>query len=530
VTSRYSPPLSSKNSSTTPGPSPSNPAIKDQNLRGFGWDIDTAFSKPRGMIFPIGSFGHTGYTGTTLWMDPYSDSYVVLLTNAVHPRGNTPISNLRGQVATAAARALGLTSSTDPSSRYPGASASGLMSPEKKEAALAPKDHTLTGIDVLEADNFTPLKTFHHLGLLTNQTGIDAHGKRTIDVLAHAPGVHLTTLFTPEHGITGAMDKEGITSTTDPVTGLPAISLYGAKPADRHPTHDQLKDLDAVVIDLQDAGVHYWTYEAATGYFVEAAALEKSQFHHDLQLILLDRPNLVGGVATQGPVSDPGREAYTNYMPLPSRHGLTLGELMQYANATKHLDAHLTVIPMQHWQRSQYFTNTGLPWINPSPNLRSPEAAIAYPCLGMIETTNISVGRGTATPFLQFGAPWMKSADVASALTARHIPGITFEPITIPIDEDANKYPFHGQIIDAVHLNVSDPATLDTPELAIEILAVLHKLYPTQFQMEKAIRFIDNQATLDALKRGDDPRTIAASWQPALDAFRRATKPYLLYQ
>jgi uncharacterized protein YbbC (DUF1343 family) len=225
---------------------------------------------------------------------------------------------------------------------------------------------------------------------------------------------------------------------------------------------------------------------------------------------------------------------------MPSRHGLTLGELMRYANVMKlhftaesdsmvPLNVHLTVIPMQHWQRSQYFAQTGLPWINPSPNLRSAEAAILYPCLGLIETTNISVGRGTATPFMQFGASWMKATDVAAALTARHIPGVTFTAITIPVAEDANKYPFHGQTIDAVHLNVTAPAALDTPELAMEILTVLHKLYPTQFQLEKAKHFIDNQTTFDALMRGDDPRAIAASWQPALDAFRVATKPYLLY-
>ncbi|WP_263378497.1 sodium:solute symporter family transporter [Granulicella paludicola] len=534
-----------------PGLAPHYPAIRGQDLRGYGWDIDTAFSKPRGMIFPIGSFGHTGYTGTTLWMDPYSDSYVVLLTNAVHPRGNTPISNLRGQVATAAASALGLSFGTQEPVIL--SEARSAQSKDLEKAAPATVAHTIsttdpvacsqpntfcdptkipnvrTGIDVLESTHFAALASFHHIGLLTNQTGIDSNGKRTIDVLvtSHLP---LVTLFTPEHGITGAMDKDGITSTTDPATGLPAISLYGAKPADRHPTHDQLKDLDAVVIDLQDAGVHFWTYEAATGYFIEAAALEKSQYHHDLHIILLDRPNLVGGLATRGPVSDPGSESYTDYMPMPSRHGLTMGELMQYANATKHLDASLTVIPMQHWQRAQYFDDTGLPWINPSPNLRSPQAAIVYPCLGLIETTNISVGRGTATPFLQFGAPWMKATDVAAALTARHIPGIAFEPITIPVAEDANHYPFHGQTIDAVHLNVTDAATLDTPELAMEILTVLHKLYPTQFQLQKARHFIDNQATFDALMRGDDPRAIATSWQPSLDAFRAATRPYLLYE
>ena len=643
-----------------PGLAPNYPAMKGVNLRGYGWDIDTAFSKPRGAIFPIGSFGHTGFTGTSLWMDPASDTYVILLANAIHPRGGAPISNLRGQVATAAAKALGFACPThticdaevtagstdvgltqtptnavilsegagphpapqskDPdaatpateaqtisasASRYPEASASGLISPQKdsglqplgyaladsgktvtsQQCAAAECDplitgsqiaalplKTLTGIDVLESTHFTALKGHKNLGILTNQTGLDSHGHRTIDVLySLLPTPYsLTTIFTPEHGLTGTLDREGIASSTDTSTHLPVISLYG-KPSDRRPTHDQLKNLDAVLVDLQDAGVHFWTYEAATGYFLEAAALEKSQYQHDLEIIILDRPNPVGGVAVQGPVSDPGTESYINYMPLPIRHGLTLGELMRYANATKHLDAHLTVIPMQHWSRTQFYADTGLPWINPSPNLRSPEAALRYPALGLIEYTNLSVGRGTDHPFSFFGAgispplksvilsegagshpapqskdpenskstsgaknlststPWFKAPTVANYLTARNIPGVTFTPTTETIAEDANHYPFHGQTIEAVRLTLTDPTIADTPEIGIEILSALHHLYPTQFNLARAMPLVCNKATMDALTRGDDPRSIAATWQPSLVAFRAATKPYLLY-
>jgi SSS family transporter len=518
---------------TEPGLAPHYPAIAGQNLRGFGWDIDTAFSKPRGMVFPIGSFGHTGFTGTTLWMDPYSDSYVILLANAVHPRGGAPISNLRGEVATAAAKALGLKTirlSTDLSSR-----------PERSEVERPACDqpntfcdptkiaNVKTGIDVLESTNFAALTPFKTIGVLTNQTGIDAHSKRTIDVLHGALGAKITTLFTPEHGITGAMDQSNINSTRDPATGLTAISLYGSKAADRHPTHEMLANLDAVVIDLQDAGVRFWTYEAAMAYFLEAAATEHDQYHHDLQIVLLDRPNLVGGTQTQGPVSDPGLSTYVDYQPIPSRHGLTFGELAKYIAATKHLSTHLTVIPMQHWQRSMYFTDTGLPWINPSPNLRSPETAILYPALGLIETTNISVGRGTDHPFSFIGAPWMNAADVTAALTARHIPGVTFATAKQPIAEDTNHYPFHGQTIDSVVLTVTDRDALDTPELGIEILSVLHKLYPDQFKLDRAITLVASKSTLEAVQRGDDPRTIATSWKPAIDVFRDTAKASLLY-
>jgi SSS family transporter len=518
---------------------PAYPAIKGQNLRGFGWDIDTAFSKPRGRIFPIGSFGHTGFTGTTLWMDPGSDTYYVLLANAIHPRGGAPISPLRGEVATVVATALGL---------YGGSS--GLQAAESTsglKGASAPEAQTLTGIDVLSASNFSQLEALaakhdNHLrlGLFTNQAGINKDRRRTADILATdlpkaIPTAKLTALFSPEHGLAALTDTEKVPDETDAATGLHVTGLYGAKPAQRHPTHDMLKDLDAVVIDLQDAGVHFWTYEAAMSYFLEAAAREEREFHHRLDIVILDRPNLVGGLAVQGPVSDPGRENYTNPMPLPVRHGMTFGELARYFNQFKldatgnKLDAPLTIIRMQHWTRDQYFASTGLRWVSPSPNLRDAEAAILYPGLGMIETTNISVGRGTDSPFHIIGASWLKAADVAAALTARHIPGVRFAATTIPVVEDANKYPFHGQTIEAIRFTVTDAVALDTPELGIEILAVLHRLYPTEFQLEKAIRFLDNQAALDALKRGDDPRSIAASWQPALDHFKAARAKVLLY-
>jgi SSS family transporter len=644
-----------------PGLAPHYPAIKGQNLRGFGWDIDTAFSKPRGMIFPIGSFGHTGFTGTSLWMDPASDTYVILLANAIHPRGNPPISNLRGQIATAAAKALGLAEiayqpkdcdgkpdgppvtveqaaaaklfcSTSGATDCPGVIVCASKSPElkttstpdplnrrisdpndlaRREATKAElkrdyakwilgseyccglssdPDHTHTGIDVLESTHFAALKDLHKIGLFTNQSGLDAQGHRTIDVLLtnHQP---LTTLFSPEHGLATNLDTEHIANGTDPTTHLPVISLYGAHDADRRPKHEQLKDLDAVVIDLQDAGVRFWTYEAATSYFLEAASTEQTQYHHDLQIILLDRPNPIGGVAIEGPVSDPGLESYVNTMPLPVRHGLTLGELALYIVGTKHLATHLTVVSMQHWSRSDYFAQTGLPWTNPSPNLRSPDAAILYPALGLVETTNLSVGRGTDHPFSFFGAgvtntdtpgtkthvetatapqgtgggyslqlggsgpptvidgqsthaaatrisqqrnslpaPWFDADRVADALTARHIPGVTFTAIHVPIADDANHYPYHGQTIPAVHLTVTDPTAFDSPETGIEILAELHRLYPTQFQLAKVQTLLCNKSTLEALQRGDDPLSISLSWKAALDRFKAETVPYLLYQ
>jgi SSS family transporter len=514
-----------------PGLAPHYPAIKGQELRGFGWDIDTGFSKPRGMIFPIfgsagfASFGHTGFTGTSLWMDPNSDTYVILLANAVHPRGNPPISNLRGEVATAVARALHIQPNLEPDSTL----LNGPSLPSSAKAGHLNEARPLSS-------NPVPVLT--------------------IDILAKlAPTTNLTTLFAAEHGIFGKQDTTAITAETDPATGLHVTSLYGQGAAARHPTHDQLADLDAVVIDVQDAGVHYWTYESAMGYFLEAADTEQTQYHHNLTIIILDRPNPVGGLAKQGPTVDANHTSYVAFMAgIPVRHGLTLGELAKYIIATKHLSTPLTVVPMQGWRRSMFWSDNGLPWINPSPNLRSPEAATLYPALGEIESTNLSVGRGTEHPFSFFGAgiapqkpststatggltnafkapvgPWFNGHDVAAYLTARHIRGVTFTTTAEPIAEDANHYPYHGQTIEAVHVTVTDRNALDTPELGMEILAALHHLYPTQFNVARSMTLLCNEETTAALLRGDDPRTIALAWQPALDAYKLSTTPILLY-
>ena len=524
--------------------------------RGFGWDINTAFSRPRGEIFPIGSFGHTGFTGTSLWMDPQSHTYVILLANAVYPRGNPPISALRGQVATAAARALNLPVPACDCTMCPGCPNLTVTPGPEPIAPLSEVQAqiqsagspTLTGIDVLQSTHFATLLAAAHghndhlrIGLLTNQTGLDSTGHRTVDILYHSiPQVELTTLFSPEHGILGSKDTARVSNDTDPTTHLPIISLYGPKASDRRPTHESLKDLDAIVIDLQDAGVRFYTYESVVGYFLEAAAKEKSM-GHSLQIILLDRPNPINGVAIQGPVSDPGRESYINYMPLPIRHGLTLGELARYINGEhRHpaasspnvqlpLNAPLTVVPMQHWTRTQFFDDTHLPWTNPSPNLRNLTAATLYPGLGMLDSTNVSVGRGTDKPFEQIGAPYIDAPTLAAYLTKRNIPGVAFAPTTFSVTEDENHYPSHGKTIPGIAFTVTDSNILDSPELGIEIVSALQRLYPTQFNLAKTDPLIVSVNTILSLKNNEDPRVISASWKTDLDAFRQRRQAYLLY-
>ena len=500
-------------------------------VRGFGWDINSAFSRPRGEVYPIGSFGHTGFTGTSLWMDPASDSYVILLANAIHPRGGAPISGLRGQVATAAARALGVggDSSHASESMHGAPGNSGASSQVSEARPGAPGSvAVLTGIDVLEKTAFAALKTAArdgHLrvGLLTNQTGLDSQGRRSIDVLKAASGVKLTTLFSPEHGITGAKDSMDVKSGVDAATGLPVVSLYGAKDSDRRPKVEDLKKLDAVVIDLQDAGMRFYTYESVVGYFVEAAAKA------EIELIILDRPDLVGGELVQGPVSDEGADSYTNYMREPVRLGMTLGELAEFVNGEKGLGARVSVVKMEGWSRAEFFDETGLKWVNPSPNLRSMAAAVLYPGVALMDSTNVSVGRGTATPFEHIGAAWIKGEELAAYLQARRIPGVTFVATKFTVAEDENKYPFHGQEVEGVSMVATDRKTLDAVEMGVELIAALHKLYPEQFKMAKTSTLIANKETMAGLEQGIDPRVIAEGWEADVAGFKAKREKHLIY-
>jgi uncharacterized protein YbbC (DUF1343 family) len=396
---------------------------------------------------------------------------------------------------------------------------------------------------VLEATHFVALDETAkrhgghlRLGLLTNQAGLDREGRRTIDILQHSlPDIQLKTLFSPEHGLLGVKDTTKLGNDIDPATQLPVISLYGAKPEQRRPSQESLKDLDAVVIDLQDVGVRFFTYEVVVGYFLEAAA----QAH--IEIILLDRPNPIGGLAIEGPVSDVGAESYNNYMPMPVRNGMTLGELALYFNSERQITsatspnihvpirAQLTVIAMRNWKRTYFFDDTGLKWTNPSPNLRSFTAAILYPAIGLTEMTNISVGRGSDKPYEHIGAPYINGQELADYLNARKIAGVSFTPTNFAVAEDANRYPSHGKTIPGIAFTVTDRTALDSPELGIELLSALHHLYP-DFVLSKAAYLVTNVDTMRALTNGDDPRKIADTWKADLAAFRQRREPYLLYQ
>jgi uncharacterized protein YbbC (DUF1343 family)/CubicO group peptidase (beta-lactamase class C family) len=498
---------------TSPQQPPTSPAV-----RGFGWDIDSPYSSNRGELLPVGSFGHTGFTGTSLWIDPTTRTYIILLTNAVHPRGKGSAISLRAKVATAVASAIPLTVTEQEAMRWK--TITGYNEAMTAEHHLTGRNGSvLTGIDVLETQDFTSLRG-KRIGVLTNQTGVDSGGHRTIDILAHAAGVQLTAIFSPEHGVTGALDTTKVGNSRDAATGIPVYSVYGGTAEARHPPADVLKQLDAVVIDLQDAGVRFYTYETTLGYFLEAAAKA------GVSVIVMDRPNPITGAFVQGPLSEPGRENFTNYGPVPVRHGMTLGELAQMFNTEHNIHAKLTVIPMQGWMRGDWLDSTSVEWINPSPNLRSLMEATLYPGVGLIEGTNVSVGRGTDTPFELLGAPWMNARELAQYLNARQIPGVRFVPLTFTPTASN----FSGQLCHGVNIVLTAREFLDAPELGVELASALATLYPQQFHIEKMIDILASQAVYNALARGEDPRRIGLDWQDDLLKFQQLRQKYLIYK
>jgi uncharacterized protein YbbC (DUF1343 family)/CubicO group peptidase (beta-lactamase class C family) len=487
-------------------------------LRGLGWDIDSPFSSNRGELLPVGSFGHTGFTGTSLWIDPTTRTYIILLTNAVHPRGQGSAISLRAKVATAVAAAIPLTVPEQEALRWK--TTTGYNEAITAERHLAGRNGSvLTGIGVLESQSFALLQG-KRVGVLTNQTGVDSAGRRTIDVLAHASGVQLTAIFSPEHGVAGALDTTKIGDSRDPATGVAVYSVYGASDESRRPSQDVLRQLDAIVIDLQDAGVRFYTYETTVGYFLEAAAKA------GIAVIVLDRPNPLNGAYVQGPLSDPGRESFTNYGPVPVRHGMTLGELAQMFNAEHNIHAKLSVITMQGWMRGDWYDSTNLEWTNPSPNLRSLTEATLYPGVALVEGANVSVGRGTDTPFELLGAPWINARELTQYLNARRIPGVRFVPLTFtPFSSN-----FAGQLCRGVNLVLTDRDGLDAPELGIELASALLQLYPEQFHAEKMMDILANQAVYNAIAKGEDPHRIALDWQDDLLRFQQLRQRYLLYK
>ena len=485
--------------------------------RGLGWDMNTSFSSNRGDLFPLGSFGHTGFTGTSIWIDPASDMFVIFLSNRVHPDGKGDVGPLRGRVASIVAGSVTDTAVVDRAREQEARYYNEVVESEEKFASRNEgygSTKVLTGIDVLERDNFKPLAGMS-LGLITNHTGRDREGRQTIDVLNKAAGVKLVALFSPEHGIRGVADEK-ISDSKDEATGLPIYSLYGET---RRPKPEQMKDLDALVFDIQDIGARFYTYISTLGYVLEEAAKAK------LPVFVLDRPNPIDGVDVEGPIADPDKLSFTSYHRIPARHGLTIGELAQLFNRQRNIGADVRVIKMEGWRRSMWFDETNLLWVNPSPNMRSLTEATLYPGVGLLETTNVSVGRGTDTPFEIVGAPWIQGDKLADVLNKRGLQGVRFVPVRFTPNASA----FKGEACGGVNIIVTDRAAFRPLLTGIEIALALRKLYPNDWKVDSYLRLLVNADTLERVKRGDNARDIVASWNNALQEFRKVRAEILLY-
>ena len=451
--------------------------------RGLGWDVASNYDSGMANAFGAGSYGHTGYTGTSLWIDPASKTYLIILTSRLYPDDQGDAKPLRMEIADIVA-----------------------------EAVRPPK--ILPGIDVLADEHFAPLSGLN-VGLLTNQTGRDIQGNRSVDILAHAPEVHLKAIFSPEHGLSGDQDSK-VESGRDSTTDLPVYSLYGAS---QRPTPDMLSGLDAIVVDLQDSGARFYTYATTVAYLMEAAA------KRNIKIVILDRPNPIGAAGVKGPVLDSALESFTGYFPGPVEHGMTLGELATMFNAENKIGVDLTIVRMRGYLRNSWYDQTGIPWIDPSPNLRSVDETILYPGVALIEGTNVSVGRGTATPFEIIGAPWIDGSILAHYLTQRAIAGVQFEPVQFTPNSDR----YAARLCGGIRIELTNRDAIDAPRLGIELAAAIHRLYPSQWLFAPMLSMVGSHATLAALESGQDPRVIAAHWTMEIRAFETLRAKYLLY-
>jgi uncharacterized protein YbbC (DUF1343 family) len=455
--------------------------------RGLGWDIDTAFGAPRGCLFGKRSFGHTGFTGTSLWLDPDTKAFVIVLTSRLHPDGKAPSpTSLRYEIGTITAASI-----------------------EDRSPPV------LAGIDVLERDDFARLKG-KRIGLITNQTGRTRDGRSTIDALFHAPGVKLVALFSPEHGLRGVVDKE-VADTRNEATGLPVFSLYGEN---RRPTAKSLEGVDVLVYDIQDIGTRFYTYISTLGLCMEAAAEAKVGF------MVLDRPNPIGGVVVGGPVRDAEFASFIAYHDLPVRHGMTVGELAKMFAAERKIAVDLTVVTCNGWHRDELFDRTGREWVNPSPNMRSLTEAMLYPGVGLLESTNLATGRGTDTPFEKVGAPWIEGVRWASILNGLELAGVRF----VPIKFQPTERQFAGVSCGGVQVVITDWAKFDPIELALGMAVSLHAVYPTQWKPEGFRTMLADRSTYDAMLGGMGVAGLKGKFAGEVEAFRRRREAYLIYR
>jgi len=473
--------------------------------RGLGWDIRTGYSSNRGEAFTASAFGHGGFTGTSLWIDPELDLFVIFLSNRLHPDGKGEVNSLAGRIGTIAGAAI----------RLPGLCVAGKRGPGTRPAAGA-EPNVLTGIDVLKEDGFRLLRG-RRVGLITNQTGIDRGGAGTVKLLMDAPDVTLVKLFSPEHGLEGRLDQSRVEDARHGATGLKIVSLYGQT---RQPTKEMLADIDTLVFDIQDVGARFYTYVSTMGLAMQAAAGSKVRF------VVLDRPNPINGVDVGGPFLDAGRESFVAFHRLPVRHGLTVGELAMLFRAELGMDLDLHVVPVRGWRRGDFYDATGLRWVNPSPNMRSLTQAMLYPGIGLLEATNISVGRGTDTPFEVIGAPWIDELALGQALSRSNLPGVRFVPVRFTPASSK----FAGESCGGVNIVITNRHEFRAVCTGLEVARQLHALYPGAWEARGVDHLMGNRKALEALLSGKTVPEIEWAGQGDLDGFLKRRAAVLLYK
>ena len=472
----------------------SKPIPVNSGWRGLGWDIRPGYSSNRGDLFTPRAFGHGGFTGTTFWVDPGHDMFVIFLSNRLHPNGKGSVNALAGRIGTLAAAAIKDTGSI--------AAVSG--------AAIR------TGIDVLQLHDFQQLRG-RNVGLITNHTGINRQGVGTVKLLHEAKGVNLVALFSPEHGFAGKLDVAKVADANDAETGLKIFSLYGVT---RAPTAESLQGIDTLVFDIQDIGTRFYTYISTMGHAMRAAA------EHDVRFVVLDRPNPIGGQHVQGPVLDAGSESFVGFHRIAVRHGMTTGELARMFNDEFGLELELSVIKVAGWRRGDLFDATGLLWVNPSPNMRSLTQALLYPGIGLLETTNLSVGRGTDTPFEVVGAPWIDGVALAKALHHERLSGVRFIPIRFT--PDASKY--KGKICGGINMVITNRATFHPLTTGLTLATTLRRLYPDDWETKRLNRLLASAKTRDAIIREARVSVIRENYRAELDQFKIRREKFLLYE
>jgi uncharacterized protein YbbC (DUF1343 family)/CubicO group peptidase (beta-lactamase class C family) len=498
-------------------------SAEPDGTRALGWDLSSSFSTTMGPFFPVDSVGHTGFTGTAVWIDPLTRAYMILLTNRVHPSGGgtTAIRDLRIRVAAAVGAAMFQTSVPDTTevtapAADSGEAGTGTVTGAVGDVMVVPPGAggVRTGLDVLVDQNFVSFQG-HVVGLVTNHTGVDAQGRRGIDLFAAAPGVRLAGVFSPEHGIAGDAIAD-VPHGRDAATGVPIWSLYGPT---RRPTPEMLRRVSVLVFDIQDVGVRYYTYLTTLVYVLEEAG------RRGIPVVVLDRPNPITGRIVEGPLLEADLKSFTGPHPIPVRTGLTTAEFARMVATERRLPVALTVVPMAGWTRSRWYDETGLPWVNPSPNIRSVVQALLYSGIGLLEGTNLSVGRGTDMPFEVVGAPWVDPHTLADTLNARRLPGVRFDPVVfVPASDNYAGTPCWG-----VRLVVTDRQAIRPVSVALTLGAVLRTQHRHQFRPESMQYLLVHRPTMWAFLRGE-PLDRLMAWAEADRAtFLNRRASYLIY-